>query len=100
MDNTNNLYTEQQRNNYGDGIYKNKMYGKEVVAVKRGVNREITAFKLSDGTVLSYDMAIEAYKDNKVGGMVLQNTRGGRVAFRSLPDASAGNNLQSLPDFE
>ena len=75
----------------------------EVVAVKRGENYSIVAYKLDDGRVVDSQECAELIRTGEIKNLSYQsNTRGesGVPIIRSKPDGITENNLQNLPEFE
>jgi len=86
---------------YGDGsMYVLRIKGKEIVGVRKGENKVITHFKLSDGTVLTHDEVVVAYNSGETSGLMLRDsTTTANASITSLPDGIKQNNLAELPLF-
>lgn len=83
------MYTNPHNANPGDA--------KSIVAVKRD-GTDITAYKLSDGTVLGEQEAVSAVRNGVIEGYTI-GSRNGQEYIRSYPDNNPNNNLGNLPEF-
>lgn len=70
----------------------------EIVAVKRGINNEIVAFKLDNGEILDYPECGQRCMQGRILNADYVEGRYGMVV-RSLADNNPDNNLQNLPNF-
>lgn len=90
------------RETYGDPnvITPIQLNGQKVVSVQKNGDGDIEKFKLSDGSVLSYQEAVSCVKNGSAHGLIAQKGNQGATILRSYPDAHTENNLDNLPTFE
>ena len=71
---------------------------RQIVAVRKNEDGDISSFKLEDGSVLQYDEAVRLAKNGELAHVDVFH-RFGRDIIRSEPDDSKENNLDNLPRF-
>ena len=72
---------------------------REIVAVRRDEEGEISKVKFSSGEVLSLMEAIDLANRNELPGYHSQNSRLGKTFIASNRNLDKTDNLQSLPEF-
>lgn len=93
--NKNNERNSDLAMNTLDNIPNPNSNAKDITAVVKH-SGEITAYKLSDGNVLSKEEGIDLAKAGGINGVGISH-REGNEYLKSLPDDDESNNLSQLP---
>jgi hypothetical protein len=72
--------------------------GAVVNAVRRGSDKTITHFSLSDGRLLGYAEAMSFVESGNCVGLIIQSNQYG-LYIKSSPDGDTSNNLEELPEY-
>jgi hypothetical protein len=75
------------------------MEQKQFVAVQKNADGDLTAFKTSDGSLLSYEEALQEVLAGSIANVSAFKGKDGETYIRSNPDNRKDNNLDQLPLF-
>ncbi len=78
-----------------DEIPTAKSGAKEIVALIKE-NNNVTGYKLSDGSTLSKQQAVELAKNGGICNVAIASNSGTQY-LKSIPDGNLDNNLSNLP---
>lgn len=71
----------------------------KIVAVKKGSDGDLEAFKLDNGKEVDLNTAISMAKNDEIEDVLVGKDKLGRDTIRSKKDDTPDNNLSNLPIF-
>lgn len=71
----------------------------KIVAVKKGSDGDLEAFKLDNGKEVDLNTAISMAKNDEIEDVLVGKDKLGRDTIRSKKDDTPNNNLSNLPIF-